>query len=73
MSIQASAQAIDFSHSIVNRLSFALLLLSFLVRLRTHTNCDTTRVKGLDSRILFSDPPAISEFNIINERRDKAG
>ena len=37
------------------------------------TNFDTTRLRGQDSWILYSDHPAISTFNIINELREKAG
>lgn len=36
------------------------------------TNCDTTRVRPLDSRILYSSHPTISAFYIINERRENA-
>ena|GEM_PF-5502615 len=32
------------------------------------TNCDTTRVKALDSWILYGDHPATSAFNIITSR-----
>ncbi len=39
----------------------------------THTNHDTTRIRTLDSWILYSDSSRHKRTRIINERREKAG
>lgn len=56
----------------VNRLEFALQLLGFQPALQVHTNRDTTRVRALDSRILYGDPSHHKCPRIINERRENA-
>jgi putative AlgH/UPF0301 family transcriptional regulator len=46
--------------------------LGFLPTLQTHTNCDTTRVRALDLRILYGGPSRNKRAHIINERRENA-
>ncbi len=60
------------SHSMVNGFEFALQLLGFLPTIQTHTNCDTTRVRALDSRIIYGDPSRYKRARIINELWEKA-
>lgn len=41
--------------------------------LQTHTNCDTTRVRPLDSWILYGNPSRHKRARILNEVRENEG